>query len=133
MTSLPAAVAAKDAALARAGVRIEEVDVIELHDCFSIAEVVALEDLGLCARGEGATATVEGYTAIDGKIPVNPSGGLLAKGHPVGATGVAQVAELTRQLRGVADNQVAGAELGLAHNVGGTGAVAAVTVLGRSR
>lgn len=126
---LPAAAAAAEAALTESGITRDELDVAEVHDCFSIAEWVALEDIGLFERGEAAAATADGATRVGGAMPVNPSGGLLSKGHPVGATGVAQVIEIARQVRGEADNQVAGAEVGLSHNVGGTGGVAVVTVL----
>jgi acetyl-CoA C-acetyltransferase len=131
-TSLSAAVAAARRAYERAGVKPEDVSVAEVHDCFSIAEWVALEDLGLVARGQAPEATAAGETAIGGRIPVNPSGGLISKGHPIGATGVGQLIELVRQLRGEADNQVAGASLGLAHNVGGTGGLGSVTLLARA-
>ena len=129
---LPAAAAAARTALDEAGIAIADVDVAEVHDCFTVAEWIALEDLGAFGRGEAAHATADGATRVGGILPVNPSGGLLAKGHPIGATGVAQLVELARQLRGEADNQVAGAELALAHNVGGTGGVAVVTVLERA-
>jgi acetyl-CoA C-acetyltransferase len=131
--SLPAAVAAAEQAFAAAGVRRDDVDVSEVHDCFTIAEWVALEDLGLFERGEAAAATADGATRVgSGRTPVNPSGGLLAKGHPIGATGVAQLIEIVRQLRGESGSQVDGAELGLAHNVGGTGGVAVVTIMARA-
>ena len=128
--------AAKDA-YARAGIGPEDVDVAEVHDCFTIAEIVRMESLGLCPRGEGGRWVAEGRTEIGGEIPINPSGGLLAKGHPVGATGIAQVAEIVWQLRGNAgDRQVEGATVGLTHNrggiVGGTeGAACCVTILKR--
>lgn len=97
-----------------------DLDVVELHDAFTIAEVMHYEGLGLCPEGEGLRWAVNGKTAIGGPVPVNPSGGLLAKGHPLGATGVAQVVELTEQLRGTAgDRQVEGARVGLAHCMGG--------------
>ena len=129
---LPAAAAAARSALAEARLEIGDVDVAEVHDCFTIAEWIALEDLGAFGRGEAAHATADGATRVGGALPVNPSGGLLSKGHPIGATGVAQLVELVRQLRDEADNQVERAEIGLAHNVGGTGGVAVVTVLGRA-
>ena len=102
----------------------------EVHDCFTIAEVMALEALGAYDRGAGARGAVDGETAVDGSFPVNPSGGLLGKGHPVGATGIGQLVELTKQLRGVHPNQVTDAAVALAHNVGGSGASATVTILG---
>ena len=128
--SLPAVVKAAGDAFARAGVRPAEVDVAEVHDCFTVAEWIALEDLGLLERGAAAAATSDGATRVGGgSCTVNPSGGLLSKGHPVGATGVAQLIEIVRQMRGESRNQVAGADVGLAHNVGGTGGLAAITLL----
>jgi acetyl-CoA C-acetyltransferase len=132
-TSIPAAKAAVRTAYERAGLGPSDIDVAEVHDCFTIAEWVALEDLGFVEAGGAAAATARGDTALTGRLPVNASGGLLSKGHPVGATGVAQLVELAEQLRGEAANQVAGAEIGLAHNVGGTGGIASVTILGRTR
>ena len=119
----------------RAGIGPQDVDVAELHNCFTIAEIVRSESLGLVPRGEGGRWVAEGKTVIGGEIPINPSGGLLAKGHPVGATGIAQVAEIVWQLRGeAADRQVEGATVGLTHNrggiVGGTeGGACCVTIL----
>lgn len=130
--SLSAAVSAAQEAYAGAGIGPEDVDVAEVHDCFSVAEWVALEDLALVPRGEAAATTAEGATRVGGRLPVNPSGGLLSKGHPIGATGVAQIIEIAKQLRGEADNQAVDARVGLAHNVGGTGGVAVVTVLERA-
>ncbi len=121
----------------RAGVGPEDVDVAEIHNCFTIAEIVRSESLGLVPRGEGGRWVAKGKTAIGGEIPINPSGGLIAKGHPVGATGVAQVAEIVWHLRGAAgDRQVDGAKVGLTHNrggiVGGTeGGACCVTILKR--
>jgi benzoylsuccinyl-CoA thiolase BbsB subunit len=111
----------------------EEVDVVELHDCFTIAEISHYEGLGLCRKGEGKRFLISGATEIGGKIPVNPSGGLLSRGHPVGATGLAQIAEITWQLRGQAgEHQVKGAKAGLTHTLGGGGGMAcAVTILTR--
>ncbi|MFC7324237.1 thiolase domain-containing protein [Halorubrum rutilum] len=127
----PAADAAAEGAYAAAGVGPEDVDVAEVHDCFTIAEVLATESLGLFAVGEGIDAAREGVTTADGDLPVNLSGGLKAKGHPVGATGGSQIAELTRLLRGDHPNSehVADAEVGVAHNAGGTVASAVVHVL----
>ena len=113
----------------RAGIEPEDVDVVELHDCFTIAEVLAVEALGFFERGEGARGAIEGETAVDGRIPVNTSGGLLAKGHPVGATGVAQLVEITKQLEGRHPNQVDDPHIGLTHTVGGSGASCVVNVL----
>ena len=123
-----AAERAAEQAYERAGITAEDVDVVELHDCFTIAEILAVESLGFYERGEGARGAVEGETAVDGEIPVNTSGGLLAKGHPVGATGVAQVVEITKQLEGRHPNQVDDARVGLTHTVGGSGASCVVNV-----
>ncbi|MBW2121042.1 MAG: thiolase family protein [Deltaproteobacteria bacterium] len=102
------------------GIGPEDLDLIELHDCFTIAEVTHYENLGLCRQGDGGALIDQGATELTGKIPVNPSGGLLAKGHPLGATGVAQIVEIVWQLRGEAgDRQVPGARTGLAHCLGG--------------
>jgi acetyl-CoA acetyltransferase len=103
----------------KAGLGPEDLDVVETHDCFSVAELLAYEELGLCARGEGGRLIDEGATRIGGRIPVNPSGGLLAKGHPLGATGLGQVGEIVTQLRGEAGaRQVDGARVGLTSNMG---------------
>ncbi len=114
-----------------AGVEPKDIQVAEIHDSFTIAEVLAYEDLGFAEKGEGAELIREGVTEIGGKIPVNPSGGLKACGHAVGATGVRQIVELTLQLRGEAGKRQVEAEKGLALNIGGTGATAVVSVLGR--
>ena len=132
--SLPRTPAAEDAAAAAfadAGVDPGDVDVAEVHDCFTIAEVLALEALGLYEPGEAVSAAREGETTADGDLPVNLSGGLKAKGHPVGATGGAQISELTKLLRGdhVNSDAVPDAEIGVTHNAGGTVASAVVHVL----
>ena len=131
LTRTRAAESAADAAYDRAGVDPGDVDVAEVHDCFTIAEVLALEALGLYEPGEAITAAREGETTADGRLPVNLSGGLKAKGHPVGATGVGQLVELTKLLAGTHPNAdaVADAEVGVTHNAGGTVATAAVHVL----
>jgi len=99
----------------------DEIDLVEMHDCFTIAEIVRMEGLGLIPHGQGAAWTADGHTSVGGRLPVNPSGGLLSRGHPVGATGAAQVCELTWQLRGTAGGrQVEGARAGLAYCKGGT-------------
>ena len=130
ITRTPAAERAAQAAYADAGITPDDVDVAEVHDCFTIAELLAVEALGFYEPGEGARGAVEGETAVDGSIPVNTSGGLLGKGHPVGVTGIGQLVELTKQLDGRHPNQVRDAEIALAHNVGGSGASTTVTVLG---
>lgn len=110
---------------------LKELSVAEVHDCFSIAEIIDTEDLGFFKRGEGARALADGVTALDGELPVSASGGLQCCGHPVAATGLRQVYEVTKQLQGKAgEHQVKNAELGLCHNVGGSGAVASVAILG---
>ena len=119
---------AAEKALSQAGVRIEDVDVIELHDCFSPNEVLTYEGLGLAPEGKGHLLLEQGATTYGGQVVVNPSGGLIGKGHPLGATGLAQCSELTWQLRGTAgDRQVPGAQLALQHNLG-LGGTAVVTV-----
>lgn len=129
-TSFPAAVAAARRAYAQAGVCAGDLDLAEIHDCFTIAEIVAIEDLGIAPAGRAAELLRAGETAIGGRIPVNASGGLKAGGHAIGATGVGQVAELVAQLRGEAGaRQVEGARTGVAHNVGGVGGTCAVHVL----
>ncbi len=114
-----------------AGIKAKDVQVAEVHDSFTIAEILAYEDLGFAEKGRGAELIREGVTEIDGDLPVNPSGGLKACGHAVGATGVRQIVELTLQLRGDAGKRQVDAEKGLALNVGGTGATAVVSILGR--
>ncbi|MBC7219052.1 MAG: thiolase domain-containing protein [Hadesarchaea archaeon] len=132
LTGLMATTRAADMAYKMARVGPEDIDVAEVHDCFTIAEIMAIEDLGFCKKGEGGKLTEEGQTEIGGKIPVNTSGGLKGKGHPVGATGIAQVVEIVHQLRGDAGKrQVKGAEIGLTHNVGGTGGTAVVHIFKR--
>ncbi|MHB1126739.1 MAG: thiolase domain-containing protein [Bacillota bacterium] len=128
-TTMLSTVKAAQQAYSMARISPGEIDVVELHDCFTIAEVIDCEDLGLLPRGEAARAIAMGQTRIDGIVPVNLSGGLLSKGHPVGATGLGQVYEIVRQLRGEHENQVKGAEVGLAHNLGGTGQIATVHIL----
>ncbi|MFC6732088.1 MULTISPECIES: thiolase domain-containing protein [unclassified Haladaptatus] len=131
LTTLDATVTAAEDAYAQADIAPTDLDLVELHDCFSAAEIGDSEDLGLFEKGQGARAAAEGVTAVDGDVPINPSGGLLSKGHPVGATGIGQVYEACLQLFGEHENQVDGAELALTHNLGGSGAVCTVTVLGR--
>ncbi|MGW7251522.1 lipid-transfer protein [Streptomyces decoyicus] len=116
---------------AAGGMGIEDVDVIELHDCFSVNELLTYEALGMCADGESGKLVADGATTYGGRWVVNPSGGLISKGHPLGATGLAQTAELVWQLRGTAgERQVPGARVGLAHNIG-LGGAAVVTLLRR--
>lgn len=131
ITTLPSTVLAAKQAFDMAGIRPSDVNVVELHDCFSPAEIVDSEDLGFFEKGKGGLAVAEGITQKDGKLPINPSGGLLAKGHPTGATGIGQIYEVVKQLRGEHENQVRNAEIGLTHNAGGTAAVCTVHILRR--
>lgn len=133
MTTFPATVKAARQAYAMAGVGPSDVDVAEVHDCFTGVELITYEDLGFCDRFDAYKLVEAGETSIGGRLPVNPSGGLKAKGHPPGATGIAQCYELFEQLRGEANNQVDGARVALAHNVGGPTAVSAVTILSNER
>ncbi|RLI14539.1 hypothetical protein DRO41_05570 [Candidatus Bathyarchaeota archaeon] len=131
-TSLIAAKIAAKQAYEMAGVTPKDIDVAEVHDCFTIAEIIAYEDLGFCKTGEGGRLIESGETTLEGNLPVNTSGGLKAKGHPVGATGTAQAYEIYLQLTGQADKrQVKDARIGLTHNVGGSGATAAVHIFRR--
>jgi len=115
-----------------AGIGPADVDVAEVHDCFAIAEICCIEALGFVEKGKGGSAARDGLTAIGGKIPVNTSGGLKSKGHPVGATGIAQTIEIFEQLRGEAGKrQVDGAKVGLTQNMGGSGASSATHVFRR--
>jgi len=131
ITSLGAAREAAGQAYRMAGVTSDDIDLAEVHDCFTIAEVIATEDLGFFPRGEGGKAAVEGRTGLEGDRPVNTDGGLKAKGHPVGATGAAMVYEVFKQLRGEAGRRQVEAEVGLAHNVGAGGATVSVQVYRR--
>jgi acetyl-CoA C-acetyltransferase len=122
LTGLTATRLAAQEAYKMAGVSPNDIDVAMVHDCFTIAEIMAYEDLGFCKKGEGGRFIEEGQSYVGGKTPVNVDGGLKAKGHPLGATGVSMTVEITRQLRGEADKrQVSDAEIGLSHNVGETG------------
>jgi len=133
---LRATVDASKKAYAAAKVEPKDFDVATCHDCFTIAELMAYEDLGFCSKGEGAKLLRDGQTEIGGKIPVNVDGGLKAKGHPIGATGVSMMVEISKQLRGEAGGKRQASiknGLGLVHNVGGTGHYCYVTVLSRSK
>jgi acetyl-CoA C-acetyltransferase len=131
ISTLDASVAAGRRAFEMAGLSTRDIDLVEVHDCFTIAEICAIEDLGFCLKGEAGKLTEEGVTALHGSLPVNTSGGLKACGHPVGATGNKQVYEIVLQLRGEAGKrQIEGARIGMTQNVGGTGATVAVHILG---
>ena len=129
---LPASRRAGELAFRAAGLTPKEIDFLEVHDCFTIAELLALEDLGFYPRGAAGAATRDGETARKGRLPVNPSGGLKAKGHPVSATGVAQVVEVFEQMNGTAGARaVARTETALTHNVGATGGSCSVHIFRR--
>jgi acetyl-CoA C-acetyltransferase len=133
LSSIPSAAEAARQAYAMAGIGPDSVDLAEVHDCFTIAEIIATEDLGFFERGTGWQAAMEGKTARNGVHPVNTSGGLKSKGHPVGASGVGQVVEIWKQLNGLAgERQVRGnPQIGLTHNVGGTGQTCVVNIFER--
>jgi len=132
LTSIQAVREAAKTAYKMAGIGPTDIDIATVHDCFTIAEIVAYEDLGFCEKGEGGRLIEAKETYVNGKIPVNVDGGLKSKGHPLGATGVSMAIEITKQLRGDAgERQVKNAEIGLAHNVGGTGQVVAVHIFRR--
>jgi acetyl-CoA C-acetyltransferase len=131
ITTFPAVRRAAEKAYRMAGVGPRDIEFAELHDCFTIAEIIATEDLGFVNRGEGGPYAFAGCTTRTGERPINTSGGLKAKGHPVGATGVAQICDLALQLRGEAgERQIPRHSLGLAQNLGGSGATCVVTILG---
>jgi acetyl-CoA C-acetyltransferase len=129
LTSFPATQAAAKAAYAMAGFGPERVEVAELHDAFAPFELISLEDLGLVPSGKAGRATLDGETALDGRLPVNPSGGLKARGHPLAATGIAQIVELCWQLRGMATGRQVSARVGLAQSIGGLATNNWVTLL----
>ncbi len=130
--TMDSVVTSVNSSLKEADLAITDMDVFELHDSFTISEITLMEDIGLCEKGKGGKMLEEGLTEIGAKFPVNTSGGLKARGHPIGATGVAQIVELALQLRGDAEKrQVEGAEKGMAVNIGGTGATSIVHILGR--
>ena len=130
LNRMPAIGVAAKRAFAHAGQKVANVSVAEIHDNFTISELIALEEIGLAERGSAGQITLDGDTALGGAIPVNTGGGLKARGHPPGATGVAQAVEIVQQLRGTAgERQVKGATLGLLENHGGTGATAVVHLL----
>lgn len=134
ITTLDASVAAGKRAYEMAGLAPKDINFVEVHDCFTIAEICAIEDLGFFEKGKGGPASLAGETALNAKISVNPSGGLKSTGHPVGATGVKQAVEAVHQLRGEAGKrQVDGAKYGMTHNVGGSGATAVVHIFSNER
>jgi len=132
LLGLPAARLAAERAFRQAHLEPKDIDFAEVHDCFTIAEVLALEDLGFFPKGTAAPAALEGTTARDGKLPVNASGGLKAKGHPVAATGAAQVVEVFEQMNGLAHGrEVPRAQTALTHNIGATGGSCSVHIFSR--
>ena len=132
ITWLEATYQAAKQAYAMADKKPKDIDLFEVHDCFTIAEICVTEALGIAPKGKGGEAVEAGLTAMDGKIPVNASGGLKSKGHPVGATGIAQIYEITKQLRGEAgERQVKDARIGMAQNMGGSGGSCVVHILER--
>jgi acetyl-CoA C-acetyltransferase len=131
ITTFPAVRRAAERAYKMAGVGPQDIQFAELHDCFTIAEIIATEDLGFTPRGCGGPYAMAGHTSLKGERPINASGGLKSKGHPVGATGVAQLCDVVQQIRGEAgERQVARHSLGLAQNLGGSGATCVVSILG---
>ncbi len=131
LTTLNAVVHASQRAYKMAGLKPSDIDVVEVHDCFTIAEIVVSEDLGFFEKGRGGRAAADGLTALEGgRIPINTSGGLKSKGHPVGATGIAQIIEIAEQLTGRAGpRQVGKARRGMAQNMGGSGASCVIHIL----
>ncbi len=130
LTALDAVEKAAQRALKMAGKTIQDIDFAEVHDCFTISEIIIMEAMGIVKPGQGGPATIDGLTALDGKFPINPSGGLKSKGHPVGATGVAQVYEAVSQLRGQSGKrQIPNAKTALTQNMGGSGGSSVVHIL----
>src|SRR5579871_510735 len=131
ITTLRAVQTSSEKAYRMAGVTASDIQFAELHDCFTIAEILAIEDLGFVKKGEGGPYSLAGRTCINGERPINTSGGLKSKGHPVGATGVGQICDVAQQIRGEAgERQVKRNSLGLAQNLGGSGATSVVSILG---
>jgi len=129
LTTLYATASAANQAYAMAGVKPSDISLAEVHDCFTITQILNIEDLGFAEKGKGPAAIMAGKTALGGCIPINTSGGLKAKGHPIGATGISQMYEIVTQIRGTAGNrQVKNADIGLTHNLGGTAATCVVNI-----
>lgn len=134
MTELLSTKVAAKIAYEQAGLKPENIDLAEVHDCFSINEIIAIEDLGFCEKGKGGQFVEDGKIARDGERPINPTGGLKSIGHPVGATGVRQISDVVKQLRGDYGNlQVNGAKIGLTLNIGGSGATAVANIFGSEK
>jgi acetyl-CoA C-acetyltransferase len=131
ITTFRAVQTSAEKAYKMAGVKAADIQFAEIHDCFTIAEIVAIEDLGFVKKGQGGPYTLAGGTCINGELPVNTSGGLKSKGHPVGATGVGQICDVVQQIRGEAgQRQVKRNTIGLAQNLGGSGATSVIASLG---
>jgi acetyl-CoA C-acetyltransferase len=131
ITTLRAVRTSSEKAYKMAGLGPRDIQFAEIHDCFTIAEIIAIEDLGFVEKGQGGPYTLAGKTCIQGELPINTSGGLKAKGHPVGATGVGQICDVVQQIRGEAgERQVSRNKIGLAQNLGGSGATSVVSILG---
>ena len=134
ITTIPSTIAATRQAYKMAGITPKDIDFAEVHDCFTIAEIIDIEDLGFFTKGTAASAVREGATYRNGEIPINPSGGLKSKGHPIGATGVGQIVEVFEQFTGAAgERTIKDAQIALTHNFGATGASAAVHIFKRGR
>jgi len=133
LTSFKATKIAANEAYTQAKIDVQEINIVEVHDCFTIAELIAMEDLGFCSPGESKNFVREGRTKLDGDIPINTDGGLKADGHPIGASGIAQVYEIVTQLRGEAgERQLKNPEVALTHNIGGIGGTAVIHIFRRS-
>jgi acetyl-CoA C-acetyltransferase len=127
--TIPSTITAANQAYKMAGITPADIDFAEVHDCFTIAEIIDIEDLGFFPKGKAAKAIREGETSRKGKIPINPSGGLKSKGHPIGATGIGQIVEVFEQFTGKAEERtIKDAQIALTHNFGATGASAAVHI-----
>jgi acetyl-CoA C-acetyltransferase len=131
LLSLPAVRISAAKAYEKAGIGPDDIDVVELHDCFSMTEIISTEELGFAKKREGWLAIQQGRTKHGGSVAINTSGGLLSKGHPIGATGISQIYQIVNQLRGTSCNQVDGARIGLSQNLGGTGSYSTVHILER--
>lgn len=130
ITSFAATLSAANQAYGQAGLTPTSIDFAEVHDCFTITQIINTEDLGFFEKGRGGNAVSDGITALDGAKPINPSGGLKAKGHPIGATGISQLYEVVTQLRGDAgERQLKKADIGMAHNLGGTAGTCLIHIL----
>jgi len=130
LTTFKAARLAAKSAYEMAKLTPKDIDIVEVHDCFTIAEIIAMEDLGFCKKGEGTKLIRNDETTLSGRLPTNTDGGLIGDGHPVGTTGIAQIFEIVQQLRGNAEKrQIPNAKIGLTHNIGGAGGTAVVHIL----